>query len=131
MLDLFHFMYFMVGKVCYIHVCDLHIAHCGSTLPPSLPPSLPLSLPLSLFLFLSPKLTWRDMQYLLIYTANPTNLKDGDFTTNGAGLQVGNKFGFGAVDAEAVVTRARYWKNVPGVLVEEYTVIAEDRYCKF
>ena len=32
---------------------------------------------------------------------------------NGGGLKVSHKFGFGAVDAEALVTRARRWTTVP------------------
>ena len=31
---------------------------------------------------------------------------------NGGGLRVSHKFGFGAVDAEALVTRARRWTTV-------------------
>ena len=33
--------------------------------------------------------------------------------TNGAGIRVSSQFGFGAIDAEAMVTRAREWSNVP------------------
>ena len=65
------------------------------------------------FLFLSANLTWRDVQYLLVYTSDTTKLSGGDWKTNGAGLKVSSKFGFGAVDAEAMVTRARNWINVP------------------
>ena len=32
---------------------------------------------------------------------------------NGAGLNVSSAFGFGAIDAEAMVTRAKHWINVP------------------
>ena len=53
------------------------------------------------------------MQYLIAYTANRTGLVDGEWVTNGAGLQVSHKFGFGAIDAEAIVTRGRHWENVP------------------
>ena len=53
------------------------------------------------------------MQYLIAYTANTNGLVDGEFTTNGAGLNVSHKFGFGAIDAEAIVTRGRHWTNVP------------------
>ncbi len=67
-----------------------------------------------LCLLLSPDLTWRDVQYLLVYTSNPDLLvDDGDWSTNNAGLKFHLHFGFGAVDVEAVVTRARYWENVP------------------
>lgn len=33
--------------------------------------------------------------------------------TNGGGLQVSHHFGFGAIDVEAMVTRARHWTTVP------------------
>ena len=32
---------------------------------------------------------------------------------NGGGLRVSHKYGFGAVDAEALITRARRWTTVP------------------
>eukprot|EP00731_Ephydatia_muelleri_P015758 Em0009g182a len=63
-----------------------------------------------------PTLTWRDVQYLIVYTSNPQHLtSSGDWTwsTNQAGLSVSHQFGFGAIDAEAMVTRARSWINVP------------------
>lgn len=54
------------------------------------------------------------MQYLLIYTANSGALQGGGlWYTNGAGLNVSPQFGFGAINAEAVVTKAHYWKAVP------------------
>lgn len=42
-------------------------------------------------------------------------------TRNGAGLQVSREHGFGVMDAEAMVTRARNWINVPPQL--EQTII--------
>ena len=60
----------------------------------------------------SPSLTWRDVQYLIVYTANP-QLTAGPPTINGAGLAVSHQYGFGVMDAEAMVTRARHWINVP------------------
>ena len=53
------------------------------------------------------------MQYLIAYTSNPDILAGDDWVTNEAGLRVNHNFGFGAIDAEAMVTRARYWTNVP------------------
>ena len=61
----------------------------------------------------SPYLTWRDVQYLIAYTSNPDILIVGDLATNGAGLKFSHHIGFGAIDAEALVTRARHWINVP------------------
>ncbi len=61
----------------------------------------------------SPSLTWRDVQYLLAYTSNRNRLVDGEWVTNAGGLRVSHKFGFGAIDAEAIVTRGRHWITVP------------------
>ena len=61
----------------------------------------------------SPLLTWRDMQYLIVYTSDTRGLVNGDWQTNGAGLKVSHKFGFGAINAEAMVTRAKRWTTVP------------------
>ncbi len=60
-------------------------------------------------------LTWRDVQYLIVYTSNRDILVNGDWFTNGAtpSLRISYKFGFGALDAEALVTRARNWISVP------------------
>ena len=67
----------------------------------------------------SPDLTWRDVQYLIAYTSNRNRLVDGEWVTNGGGLQVSHKFGFGAIDAEAMVTRGRNWTNVPPQMSQE------------
>lgn len=66
----------------------------------------------------STNLTWRDVQYLIVYTANPLLTNATTYTTNGAGLMVSHQYGFGVMDAEALVTRARYWVNVPPQLEE-------------
>ena len=63
--------------------------------------------------FCSPNLTWRDVQYLIAYTANPNLTNSTDTQLNGAGLAVSRQYGFGVMDAEAMVTRARHWINVP------------------
>ena len=68
---------------------------------------------ISLSLF-SPTLSWRDIQYLIAYTSDPTPFQSASgWATNGAGLLVSHQFGFGAIDAEAMVTRAQHWTNVP------------------
>ena len=54
-----------------------------------------------------------------MYTSDTTKLKGGEWITNGAGLNVSSQFGFGAIDAEAIVTRARNWINVPNQLYEK------------
>ena len=78
-----------------------------------------------LFSLHSPELTWRDVQYLLIYTSNPDLLMDdGGWAMNDAGLRFHLQYGFGAVDTEAIVTRARYWENVPDQMNK--TVVPEE-----
>ena len=66
-----------------------------------------------MYLSTSPSLTWRDVQYLIVYTANPSLANSLDMEINGAGLPVSRKIGFGVLDVEALVTRARHWINVP------------------
>ena len=65
----------------------------------------------------SNNLTWRDVQYLIVHTSRHEGLttprEPRPWRTNGAGLWVSHHFGFGAIDAEALVTRARHWTNVP------------------
>lgn len=58
------------------------------------------------------------MQYLIVYTSNPTLTDSVNSTINGAGLLVSHQYGFGVMDAEAMVTRARHWVNVPPQLEE-------------
>ena len=50
-----------------------------------------------------------------MYTSDTTQLEGGEWITNGAGLNVSSQFGFGAIDAEAMVTRAKNWINVPAL----------------
>lgn len=40
-------------------------------------------------------------------------LQSKDWVTNGAGLKVSHSFGFGLMDAGAMVRLARNWTNVP------------------
>ena len=70
----------------------------------------------------SSNLTWRDVQYLIVYTSNPLLTDTTNSIYNGAGLLVSRQFGFGVIDAEAMVTRARHWINVPPQLEESIIV---------
>ena len=75
----------------------------------------------------SPNLTWRDIQYLIVYTANPNILSRAGWKMNGAGRQFHLKFGFGAIDTEAMVTRAKHWVTVPAQVTSTVSV-ATTRY---
>ncbi|KAL3848249.1 hypothetical protein ACJMK2_019118, partial [Sinanodonta woodiana] len=64
----------------------------------------------------NPNLTWRDVQHLIVKTAKYQNLTEATeygFTLNGAGNYVGQMFGFGLMDAEAMVKYAKTWETVP------------------
>ncbi|KAK7912948.1 hypothetical protein WMY93_013159 [Mugilogobius chulae] len=58
-------------------------------------------------------LTWRDVQHLLVRTSRPLHLRADDWKTNAAGLRVSHLYGFGLVDAEAMVLEASIWRTVP------------------
>ncbi|XP_076390922.1 furin-like protease kpc-1 isoform X1 [Megachile rotundata] len=59
------------------------------------------------------ELTWRDMQHIVVRTAKPANLKALDWVTNGVGRNVSHSFGYGLMDAAAMVRLARKWRTVP------------------
>ena len=61
----------------------------------------------------SPNLTWRDVQHIIVLTSRKDHLKSPSWTTNGAGLQFSHRFGFGMLDAAAIVNRALHWVTVP------------------
>jgi proprotein convertase subtilisin/kexin type 2 len=65
----------------------------------------------------NPKLTWRDMQHLTVLTSKRNSLFDSKgrfhWTMNGVGLEFNHLFGFGVLDAGAMVALARQWKSVP------------------
>jgi len=68
----------------------------------------------ALVLEANPNLTWRDMQHLVTLTSQYNPLaENAGWKTNGAGLKVNSRFGFGLLDAGALVKAAVDWKTVP------------------
>jgi proprotein convertase subtilisin/kexin type 2 len=65
----------------------------------------------------SPQLTWRDIQHLTVLTSKRNSLFDAKgrfhWTMNGVGLEFNHLFGFGVLDAGAMVALAKQWKTVP------------------
>uniref|UniRef100_A0AAY5F4P5 P/Homo B domain-containing protein n=1 Tax=Electrophorus electricus TaxID=8005 RepID=A0AAY5F4P5_ELEEL len=57
-------------------------------------------------------LTWRDMQHLVVRTANPAHLITNDWRTNGMGRLVSHSYGYGLLDATAMVALAQNWSSV-------------------
>ncbi|KAJ7311115.1 hypothetical protein JRQ81_006716 [Phrynocephalus forsythii] len=68
---------------------------------------------IALALEANPLLTWRDVQHLLVKTSRPVHLLAPDWKTNGAGRRVSHLYGFGLVDALALVVEAKKWQTVP------------------
>lgn len=68
---------------------------------------------IALVLEANPNLTWRDVQHIVVKTAKKTSPIDNGWKTNAAGLEFNHKFGFGRMDALAMVNLAREWDNVP------------------
>ncbi|KAI6182606.1 CRE-BLI-4 protein [Aphelenchoides bicaudatus] len=80
---------------------------------------------IALALEANPMLTWRDTQHVVLRTANPTPLlNNAGWSVNGVGRRVSNKFGYGLMDAGALVRLAREWKTVPEqhMCTYEYTL---------
>ncbi len=66
----------------------------------------------ALMLETNPNLTWRDVQHILVDTAEQNDNPDSDWVQNGAGRWVNHKYGFGAVDATLAVEAAMDWQIV-------------------
>ena len=60
----------------------------------------------------SPRLTWRDVQHLVVRTARHANLDAADWVTNGVGRNISHSFGYGLMDAVAMVRMAKDWVRV-------------------
>ncbi|XP_066585085.1 furin-like protease 1 isoform X3 [Prorops nasuta] len=91
---------------------DLH-HHCTSS-HTGTSASAPLAAGIcALALEANSELTWRDMQHIVVRTAKPANLKAPDWVTNGVGRNVSHSFGYGLMDATAMVHLARKWRTVP------------------
>lgn len=67
----------------------------------------------ALVLEANPNLTWRDMQHIVVRTARPQHLIANDWQVNGVGRNVSHSFGYGLMDAYAMVKLAKNWITVP------------------
>nr|XP_033785085.1 neuroendocrine convertase 1 [Geotrypetes seraphini] len=64
----------------------------------------------------NPNLTWRDLQHLVVWTSEFDPLANNpEWKKNGAGLMVNDRFGYGLLNAKALVDLAnpKTWKGVP------------------
>jgi len=91
---------------------DLH--HSCTTKHTGTSASAPMAAAIiALALEANPKLTWRDVQHILVRTSRPGNLQAVDWKENGVGRKVSHNYGYGLMDAEAMVTHAKNWKEMP------------------
>ncbi|XP_059487314.1 furin-like protease 2 [Neocloeon triangulifer] len=97
----------MDGRLRPDHICT--VEHTGTSA------SAPIAAGIcALALEANPTLTWRDMQYLVVLTSRSQPLeKERGWVTNGVQRKVSHKFGYGLMDAGAMVQLAEQWITVP------------------
>ena len=67
----------------------------------------------ALCLEVNPQLNWRDVQGVLIESADLTDPNHSDWSFNGAGYHINHQYGFGRVNATAAVFQASNWISFP------------------
>ncbi|XP_071344408.1 furin (paired basic amino acid cleaving enzyme) a isoform X2 [Trachinotus anak] len=72
-------------------------------------------------------LTWRDMQHLVVRTSHPAHLLTNDWRTNGVGRKVSHSYGYGLLDASAIVALAKTWTSVGPQRKCVITMVSEPR----
>ena len=70
---------------------------------------------MALVLEANPRLTWRDLMYITVFSARPGAIQSETFFPNGRDLLVSNVYGYDLMDAGRMVGMARSWLNVPGM----------------
>lgn len=76
----------------------------------------------------NPELTWRDMQHLVVQSSRYEPLKhESGWTLNAVGRWVSHKFGYGLMDAEAMVKSALRWKKTPPQVICRTPVDTKER----
>ncbi len=77
----------------------------------------------ALMLQANPNLTWRDVQHILINTAERNDPGSSSWLLNGANRYYSHYYGFGRVDAATAVVTAANWTNVPPAVSQTSGVI--------
>lgn len=76
----------------------------------------------------NPELTWRDMQHLVVQTSRYEPLRhESGWVPNAVGRHVSHKFGYGLMDAEAMVKLAMRWKTTPPQVICRTSVDNKER----
>ncbi|KAG0241300.1 pheromone processing endoprotease [Actinomortierella wolfii] len=81
---------------------------------------------ITLALSVRPDLSWRDVQALLVQTARPVSTDDPDWKPTAAGRLFNHKFGYGRLDAYALVEAAKTFKNLkPQVYLDSPIIVVQ------
>lgn len=76
----------------------------------------------------NPNLTWRDMQHIVVLTSNPNPLMvESGWKTNAVGRKYSHKFGYGLMDANAMVEVAKVWPGSGPLAICETDTITLDQ----
>ncbi|XP_077988811.1 neuroendocrine convertase 1-like isoform X2 [Glandiceps talaboti] len=79
---------------------------------------------IALLLEANPEVTWRDVQHIIVWTSEPGPVEKanspGTFKTNGIGLKVDERFGFGILNAKAMIDMAN---------PDKWISVAESKKC--
>ncbi|OLL26524.1 Kexin [Neolecta irregularis DAH-3] len=83
---------------------------------------------LALALSVRPELTWRDMQHLTVQSAIEINSDDEDWQMTANGRRFNHKFGYGKIDAGALVAAARNYtlKKAPSWYHSQVQEVGQD-----
>ncbi|XP_023337148.1 furin-like protease kpc-1 isoform X3 [Eurytemora carolleeae] len=68
---------------------------------------------IALVLQANPSLTWRDIQHITVRNCHVANLRATDWRINAMGRNFSHSFGYGIMDASAMVRMAKTWTVVP------------------
>ncbi|XP_067827059.1 proprotein convertase subtilisin/kexin type 7-like [Heptranchias perlo] len=67
----------------------------------------------ALMLQVRPCLTWRDVQYIIVFTSTRFDDRSAGWQVNGAGFSHSHQHGFGLLNAWRLVNAAKVWESVP------------------
>jgi furin len=71
-------------------------------------------------------LSWRDVQYLIVYSSDTSKLVSSNWAVNGIGRRFNHEFGFGLMNAGRMVELARSWVNVGEQLKCSVDILIDD-----
>lgn len=80
----------------------------------------------ALMLSENPKLSYRDVRYILATTARKNDLDSSTWFQNGAGYNVSSAYGFGVIDAYAAVKRASDFSSLSAQQIVNATQIVDE-----